>query len=1039
MSGTPSWMAHVTNKYIERLSSLLLQPGSSSDPREFFTICVFLSRCIDYALSNGQILDKARDLPTLMKQIFQQKNDDLSQAAAMVLMISVKSACKIGWFQRKDSEELLTIADKMGKIYCSIGNVSAGPSSCHSIIPTIMERFYPKMKLGQILVSIEAKPGYGAATVDFNVTNRVNQKDKIWLLVAQTDNIATSSCLISPQLVNFLINGKGVGYRTGVHMDTGPQMPTDVTGMLKYGSNYSNLLQAVGQFSGHYVIIVACMSVTSLLEHPTLQDYLQPAATSVDSDSDIFEGPSQISLICPISYTRIKTPVKGHSCRHFRCFDYDNFIDINSRRPNWRCPLCNQCVSYADIRLDRNMVEVLKGVDENVVKVIVHADGSWKAVLENNVDKLQNKAHNCEKEQIEPQESTCFPSTVTDVMDLTNDDVQMQIMDIFETPDRKPVQASVHGQFSTPKSTSLGMMPVGVNQNVAAQIEGDFSSGLQTASGGSDTAIAGGSEHHTLLDTDSPAFRQETEGHDNNSVIHNQFSTPNNSQLPLNYNLVVNEYGRSSSAPRHISRTPIAVQALPVQSQALRPQRNSRTNLKSLPLSSSPATPPISLSNPTTADGLSAILSDTERQQYFSRSSMNVPQVSGIHLSALQHLSATQNQVPPVNMSAPGQFQNPYRASGLLSEHRSSHLQQALNPRAPDSIRPSNAQRSHILQGGSQAGIFEAASQVVGQSSSISVQNQTAVASTSFTANGLQRLTGGQRGNVGGPPQSVSRPGDLFNLQSEQNWSGPTPRMRGSLAGRELSDDIRHQIITPTQPVQSSRPQVSPSVHPTQTVQSSRPQVSPPILPAQRVQSSRLQVSPTVLPTQPVQISRPQGPQPVQSSRPQGLQAIQPTQPVQISRPQGSQPVHPVQISRPQGSQPLRPTQAVQISRPQGPQPVQISRPQGSQPVQPVKISRPQDSQPVLPTQSVQISRPQGLQPVLPAQQVQSSSSQGPQPVQNSRPQLVQPTQSVQISGSQGMLPVQPVQPPVRPTVVLPQQDVHIANNRNAHNHSSNT
>ncbi|KAK7250607.1 hypothetical protein RIF29_33143 [Crotalaria pallida] len=39
--------------------------------------------------------------------------------------------------------------------------------------------FYPKMKLGQILVSIEAKPDCGAATVDFNVTNSVNQKDKI--------------------------------------------------------------------------------------------------------------------------------------------------------------------------------------------------------------------------------------------------------------------------------------------------------------------------------------------------------------------------------------------------------------------------------------------------------------------------------------------------------------------------------------------------------------------------------------------------------------------------------------------------------------------------------------------------------------------------------------------------------------------------------------------------------------------------------------------------------------------------------------------
>lgn len=40
-----------------------------------------------------------------------------------------------------------------------------------------------------------------------------------------------------------------------------------------------------------------------------------------------------------------------------QCFDFHNFIDINSKKPSWRCPSCNQYVCYTDIRLDRNMVE----------------------------------------------------------------------------------------------------------------------------------------------------------------------------------------------------------------------------------------------------------------------------------------------------------------------------------------------------------------------------------------------------------------------------------------------------------------------------------------------------------------------------------------------------------------------------------------------------------------------------------------------------------------------------------------------------------
>ncbi|KAG5033422.1 hypothetical protein JHK85_017404 [Glycine max] len=50
-------------------------------------------------------------------------------------------------------------------------------------------------------------------------------------------------------------------HKSSASEDPGPQVPTNVTGMLKFGTN---LLQAVGQFN-------------------VLQDYLQPAVTSVDS------------------------------------------------------------------------------------------------------------------------------------------------------------------------------------------------------------------------------------------------------------------------------------------------------------------------------------------------------------------------------------------------------------------------------------------------------------------------------------------------------------------------------------------------------------------------------------------------------------------------------------------------------------------------------------------------------------------------------------------------------------------------------------
>ncbi|XP_027359645.1 E4 SUMO-protein ligase PIAL2-like isoform X2 [Abrus precatorius] len=811
--------AYRINKVLDNLV-LFVQPGNRRDPYEFYCNCLSLSRGIDYALANGETPARAHDLPRLMKQICQQKSDELLQAAIMVLMISVK----------------------IGKVYSSLGSINAGPSSCNSSILTIMERFYPKMKFGPILASIEAKPGYGASAIDFHITKSKALRDKIFLLVAQTDNIETSACLISPQQVNFLLNGKGVINRNNVQMDPGPQMPTNVNGMLKYGTN---LLQAVGQFNGHYVILVAYMSVKSLPEHPVLQDYFQPAVTSIDSD--IIEGPSQISLNCPISFTRIKIPVKGHSCKHFQCFDFDNFINMNSKRPSWRCPHCNQYVCYADIRLDRNMVEILKNVGENITEVFVLADGSWKAVLEkdHDADKMQNKGHNCEKEQTAQQESTCSPSTVPSVLDLTKDDDHLETMDSCEMTDRKPFRAPVLGQFVTPVSTCLGMNSATVNQNIATQVH--------TARGRSDTPMFGVSDGPVLLNTTAHACHQESEGHDNNTVVnssmHNQFSAPNNLPMQLSYLNPVNEYGRSSTVPRNINRTQPAVQALPAQPQALGAQQNSITNFNNSLLPSSSSATHISLSNPAPRDSFNALLSDTERQQHFSRPPMNLPQVSGVNSPAFQHQTVTQS---------------PFRPHGSLTDFSNPHLHQALNSRSHMAKRSSNTQRSHIQQGGSQSGMIQAPvaaainlqnrvipsasasrqgssqartaqtagatthnhqdrvmypTQATRQSPSVSVQNQTTVAGTSF-ATCIPGLTGAQRAN---PAKSVCRPDEYFNLQSGQNR--PPPRMRGSIDITDVNESITQRIITPTQPVQSSRPQAS------QQVPSSRPQGSQPMRP----------------------------------------------------------------------------------------------------------------------------------------------------------------------------------------------------------------
>uniref|UniRef100_A0A2C9WA41 SP-RING-type domain-containing protein n=1 Tax=Manihot esculenta TaxID=3983 RepID=A0A2C9WA41_MANES len=749
-----------------------LQPGSASNPTEFFRLCLSLARGIDYAVANNEVPPKAQDLPLLLKQVCLRKNDLLLQAAIMVLMISVKNACKVGWFSDKDSQELIALANEIANSFCGPGDVNTVLSDSLSIISTVMSRFYPLMKMGQLLASLEVKPGYGAYAVDFHISKNIthSQQEKIRLFIVQRDNMETSACIVSPQKVNFLLNGKGVERRTNVSMDTGPQIPTNVTAMLKYGTN---LLQAVGQFNGDYIIAVAFMSVTPLLETPVLLDYEQSNVAAADPDSDIIEGPSRVSLNCPISYTRIRTPVKGRSCKHLQCCDFSNFLDINSRRPSWRCPHCNQHVCYTDIRVDQNMVKVLKEVGENVADVIISADGSWKAILQNddNTDQTCKETVNCQKEtpgQQEPATSSDLPI----VMDLTEDDYRIDVMSISDVEDKKPSQAALQSRSLATNLT----MPNVVGQNVASQVENSFWSDVYLNHGSGTSNAGPGIQMVTgtsgITDAVSPVLNRDAIGHGNNnltSLLQNQISASGNLQQSQLVNAAVNnEYGRLTHIPRHVNRTPVAVQALPVPSQTSIQQQRSRTNLNSAIPNGSSVTSQAALPITPTSNGFNMASNHMmDRQQQHLRSHTNPHQ--------------TQQGVAQVGAGNSAGFPNTLNARFAAAAQR--------------------------------------AVQITRQPPSVPVQIPTSRGTSSLNTDGTRAPTMVQRVNVGAAAQVNTGSDGVVNLPSEQNWR-PTGRMRGSLSGQAAAayGDL---IIQPTQP--------APAAAPKPPATSSLPSVPPPL------------------------------------------------------------------------------------------------------------------------------------------------------------------------------------------------------------------
>ncbi|GFP92619.1 hypothetical protein PHJA_001406100 [Phtheirospermum japonicum] len=340
---------------------------------------------IDYSIGNNEVPNRSQELPSLVKQVCKNNTNTLLQASVMVLMISIKNACQTGWFSGGDSEELSNLANKIGTDFCMVPNFSPEPSGSHSVISTITSRYYPRMKMGHIFTFIDVKPGYEAYVRDFQISkNTSSAEDKIRLFVVQTDNIETSSCLVTPAKVNILLNGKGVERRTNVFVDTGPQIPTTVNSLLKYGTN---LIQAVGEFT------VAFMSEVPNPDSSALQAYEQHAPATVESvDSEVIVGSSRISLNCPISFRKIKTPVKGHSCKH---------------------------------------IQILKETGPNVTDVLISSDGSWNDVTDSDdtIRKPGDTTSNTVRDE-SPQPADVFDLTETD--DAMND-----IITSSETIDRK--------------------------------------------------------------------------------------------------------------------------------------------------------------------------------------------------------------------------------------------------------------------------------------------------------------------------------------------------------------------------------------------------------------------------------------------------------------------------------------------------------------------------------------------------------------------------------------------------------------------------
>ncbi|OAX44238.1 hypothetical protein K503DRAFT_846682 [Rhizopogon vinicolor AM-OR11-026] len=107
------------------------------------------------------------------------------------------------------------------------------------------------------------------------------------------------------------------------------------------------------------------------------EDIVAQMIKTSNEDDDIIAGSQKMSLKCPLSFLRVKTPCRSTLCPHPQCFDATSWLSCMEQTTTWLCPVCEKVLNYEDLIIDGYFDRILKDTPESVEDVIVESDGQW--------------------------------------------------------------------------------------------------------------------------------------------------------------------------------------------------------------------------------------------------------------------------------------------------------------------------------------------------------------------------------------------------------------------------------------------------------------------------------------------------------------------------------------------------------------------------------------------------------------------------------------------------------------------------------------
>lgn len=183
-------------------------------------------------------------------------------------------------------------------------------------------------------------------------------------------------------------------FTKGIKGKPGSARPADLT---PYFALYEKLILVRIVYSDAlekyilYTYIVEELPLETLVDQISKKAHIPTSATKVqiqkqneasEDDCDIVVATSSLTLRCPLTYARMKIPVRSIECDHIQCFDCESFLSMQLKIPLWQCPVCSKYVDQNLLVVSDYLQEILAETTESVDSVVLNADGTWKAVEE---------------------------------------------------------------------------------------------------------------------------------------------------------------------------------------------------------------------------------------------------------------------------------------------------------------------------------------------------------------------------------------------------------------------------------------------------------------------------------------------------------------------------------------------------------------------------------------------------------------------------------------------------------------------------------